>query len=49
VEDDLYLRRCYPDFDRLCAGGGFFHWAATLYGAAAGAIRPYPAAAEAEA
>lgn len=46
VEDDLYLRRCYPDFDSLCADGGFFHWARTLYGEASQAIQPYPAAAE---
>ncbi|MDY0310134.1 MAG: exodeoxyribonuclease V subunit gamma, partial [Castellaniella sp.] len=47
VDDDLYLRRCYPDFSSLCADGGFFHWAETLYGAAARAILPYPIASEA--
>ena len=46
VADDLYLRRSYPDFDRLCAGGGFFHWAQVLYGEVSRAIRSYPAAAE---
>ncbi len=44
VDNDLYLRRCYPDFGRLCQDGGFFHWAETLYGAAAQAILPYPVA-----
>ncbi|MGS1116576.1 exodeoxyribonuclease V subunit gamma [Castellaniella sp. UC4442_H9] len=33
MSDDLYLRRCYPDFDSLVAGGAFFDWARTLYGA----------------
>ncbi len=32
VERDLYLRRGYPDFDRLCQGDGFFRWARILYG-----------------
>ena len=49
VDDDLYLRRCYPDFHSLCADDGFFRWAETLYGAASRAILPYPAADEAEA
>ncbi|MGB3425773.1 MAG: hypothetical protein WBA78_14760, partial [Castellaniella sp.] len=47
VDEDLYLRRCYPDFGSLCADGGFFHWAETLYGATARAILPYPIAEEA--
>jgi exodeoxyribonuclease V gamma subunit len=46
VEDDLYLRRCYPDFAHLCADGGFFRWAETLYGEATRAIRSAAAAAE---
>ncbi|MFV0284079.1 MAG: exodeoxyribonuclease V subunit gamma [Castellaniella sp.] len=41
VDNDLYLRRCYPDFDRLCADGAFFDWARTLYGTASRAILPY--------
>ncbi|MGA0584854.1 MAG: hypothetical protein ACO2ER_13245, partial [Castellaniella sp.] len=49
VDDDLYLRRCYPDFHSLCADDGFFHWAETLYGAASRAILPYPVADEGEA
>ena len=49
VEDDLYLRRCYPDFAHLCADGGFFRWAETLYGEATRAIRSAAAAAESEA
>jgi len=48
VAEDLYLRRSYPDYVRLCAGG-FFQWAGTLYGAAAQAIRSYPLTGEGEA
>ncbi|CAM5222562.1 RecBCD enzyme subunit RecC OS=Castellaniella defragrans OX=75697 GN=recC PE=3 SV=1 [Castellaniella defragrans] len=29
----LYLRRCYPDFETLVHGAGFFEWADRLYGA----------------
>jgi exodeoxyribonuclease V gamma subunit len=30
-QEDLYLRRCYPDFEALLAGG-FFQWVRVLYG-----------------
>lgn len=39
VAMDLYLRRSYPDFESLCAHGGFFDWAERLYGALADAIQ----------
>lgn len=41
VARDLYLRRSYPDFERLCGDGGFFHWAEALYGAPASALKSW--------
>lgn len=42
LNDDLYLRRCYPDFEALVSGGAFFDWAKTLYGPLSAAVSGAP-------
>jgi exodeoxyribonuclease V gamma subunit len=42
LSGDLYLRRCYPDFESLVASGSFFEWARTLYGSLSATVSGTP-------